>query len=238
MTEDFSILGTGHAGFSRRYNRFLYLRRKNVFLAALTRHGITIGGKSILDVGCGTGYFLECYRKLGAARLAGIDITDVSVEKLKRRFSEGKFTVMDISRPESVLAERFDVVHVFDVLYHIIDDESFATALRNISAMIASGGRLIFTDYFARLDQTVSHVRYRPREMYETVFSQERITIKEVVPLFHLLGKSPVGLFKNRFAQGCAARFIEAAVPVIYALDSLYCPAHKAHLRMIVCQKE
>jgi ribosomal protein L11 methylase PrmA len=46
------------------------------------RH-MTVEGRSVLDVGCGTGFFTGFYLERGA-RLPGLDIAPVAIERLAR----------------------------------------------------------------------------------------------------------------------------------------------------------
>ncbi|MBT4483617.1 MAG: class I SAM-dependent methyltransferase [Candidatus Latescibacteria bacterium] len=54
-------------------------------------------GKNVLDIGCGTGYFVEWYLEQGA-NVCGIDITSISVERLKQKH-QSEFYTQDITDP-------------------------------------------------------------------------------------------------------------------------------------------
>src|SRR5207247_11416024 len=79
---------------------------------ALARAGVTLAGRRVLDVGCGTGFFTDFYLRRGAT-VTGLDITTTSVERLRQRFPDARFVLADVS--ESVPDERFDLVNAFDV---------------------------------------------------------------------------------------------------------------------------
>lgn len=95
-------------------------------------------GKSILDVGCGAGYFLVSVAKqLRYLRLTGLDI---SIPPLSTRHPEIQFICKDII--EFYLDEQFDVVFSDQVLEHIapIDLE---THLKSVKRSLKSGGLFI-----------------------------------------------------------------------------------------------
>ena len=135
-----NLKGVGCAGFNETYNKYLYSLKASALDKILNKYSITIKGKSILDVGCGTGFFVDYYNKKGAKKITGLDITEVSVSMLKERYPACNFQVADISNPNINLEEKFDIINAFDVLYHITDDSKFETATNNISSLCAGGG--------------------------------------------------------------------------------------------------
>ena len=53
-------------------------------------------GRSVLDVGCGTGFFTAWYLSRGA-QVTGVDIAPTSIERLRRSFPEARFILSDVS---------------------------------------------------------------------------------------------------------------------------------------------
>jgi len=101
----------------------------------------TFNNLLILDVGCGTGFFVDFYFKRGAKEITGIDITKTSISMLKEKYPAYNFYVADISdlNYPVKLKEKFDIINAFDVLYHITDDSKFEMAMHNISSLCAGG---------------------------------------------------------------------------------------------------
>src|SRR5258706_15614747 len=85
LGEHFDLVGTGETGLSLAYNRACYALRARQLERALGRADVTLGGRRVLDVGCGTGFFTDFYLRRGAL-VTGLDITTASVERLRRRF--------------------------------------------------------------------------------------------------------------------------------------------------------
>lgn len=91
----------------------------------------------MLDVGCGTGFFIERWRKLGAKNIVGVDITSVAIKNLREKYSDVEFYQMDIGDSiQSVLKGNFCAVSAFDVLYHIVDDKKYVKAINNIYSLL------------------------------------------------------------------------------------------------------
>ena len=167
LSEQFDLRGTGEIGLPLAYNRACYALRLAVLERALREAGVAVQGKSVLDVGCGTGFFTGFYLEHGA-RVLGLDIAPVAIERLAQRHPQARFVLADVS--EAALDQRFDVVNAFDVLYHITDDARWERAVRNLAAAVAPGGLLLATDTFATLPGLASHNVARPLARYQALF--------------------------------------------------------------------
>src|SRR6266540_2803845 len=104
----------------------------------------------ILDVGSGTGFYLDRWRELGLERTTGSDVSDIAVERLQRRYPSLNIVQLDIGEESSAeLAQRqFDIVSVFDVLFHITDDLKYHRAFENLAKLVRPGGLLVFSENF------------------------------------------------------------------------------------------
>ncbi|MEQ1849903.1 MAG: class I SAM-dependent methyltransferase [Candidatus Peribacteraceae bacterium] len=105
---------------------------------------------SVLDIGCGCGYFLEKMQERGW-KCSGIDISkEASDEALKR--ANLHIQTGDESLLEG-MESRFDIVSLWDVIEHLPEPVKSLKRIRNI---IQPGGLLIletqnFQSFFARL---------------------------------------------------------------------------------------
>ena len=95
--------------------------------------------RSVLDVGCGEGVFGASLEARGA-RVTGIELDERAAEVAARRLSR----VLSLPAEEAVggLESRPDVVVLADVLEHLADP---AFVLRALRAVLAPGGRLVFS---------------------------------------------------------------------------------------------
>ncbi|MGH7850815.1 MAG: class I SAM-dependent methyltransferase, partial [Thermodesulfobacteriota bacterium] len=128
LKSKFDLTGVGNIVFDRKYNEYLYKLQLSVLKKALKKYKISLRGKTVLDIGCGTGFFFKFYLK-NLAQITGIDITTTSVESLRKSFPDGKFITMDISAELTANKEyyenRFDLVNMLNVIFHIVDDAKF-----------------------------------------------------------------------------------------------------------------
>ena len=63
----------------------------------LEKNSINVKGKNILDIGCGTGFYIEYWSKRKAASITGLDITEKSIMELQAFFPKFSFIRADIS---------------------------------------------------------------------------------------------------------------------------------------------
>ena len=95
---------------------------------------------SVLDVGCGTGVFLDMLRERGVARIVGVDRDPEMVEESRARGFEAH--VADARTELRALGERFEGVHLSFVIETMDGDEGIA-ALRDCVALLKPDGMLV-----------------------------------------------------------------------------------------------
>jgi len=97
-----------------------------------------LGGKSILDVGCGQGYFLQSISKqLKHKQLVGID---VSIPPISRIHTDIEFISADIIKFD--MDKQFDVVFSDQLLEHVAPPD-LSMHLRSIKGALKSRGLFI-----------------------------------------------------------------------------------------------
>ena len=118
---------------------FWFQSRRRLVIWALGRYFPRM--RSLLDVGCGSGFVLEGVRNHRPdVRLAGCDVTIDALVRGKQRLPGGVwFEALADSLP---FDEEFDVVTALDVLEHIDRDDD---ALRGLFRAIVPGGGLVVT---------------------------------------------------------------------------------------------
>lgn len=106
--------------------------------------------KSVLDLGCSTGYRLDMLKGFlthSRPRLVGVDASSKAIE-------HGKSLYPDISFYQGLLSniplkDTYDLVIVHSVL-HWVDRNSLAKSISEIDRMTEDGGYLIVTDFAPR----------------------------------------------------------------------------------------
>lgn len=180
---------TGTRPFCARYQQYLYRLKEAAIMRVLRPVRARVRGASVLNVGCGWGYFEPFFARLGAAEVAGADFVASAIEQLKARRPEFEYHCADLTGelPESLRERRFDLVTALDVLYHIVDDAAFERALANLCTLCRPGGLFLWTDApYRRNDPTQPHCRYRDLGAYRRVFERHGVEPMRSAPMYHL----------------------------------------------------
>jgi SAM-dependent methyltransferase len=182
----------GHRSMGLAYNAQIYERRLEVLGNMLERHVTKpIEDLRILDIGCGSGFYTGYWAERGVRDYVGIDISPATISHLAEQFPDFEFVNADITESEpEVLARQkpFDLVTIFDVFYHIVDDERFANAVRHIGSLTAGAGVVLVMDQLHRGRYQISkHVVYRDRDEYLGLFDRSGLGLLDSELLFHYL---------------------------------------------------
>lgn len=116
-------------GFARRYADVLELAER------------TVGPvRSIIDIGCGTGNFLDFAARRGL-RAVGVDLDDDAVSGARARGLDA-YTASELDEVASAaIPTQFDALSMWDVVEHLIDP---ASTLRSLFPRVREGGMLLF----------------------------------------------------------------------------------------------
>jgi SAM-dependent methyltransferase len=184
------LSSVGQSALPAGINRWLYVTLARNVRGHVKRHGLhRPQPRRVLDVGAGTGFWVEFWRQLGA-HVDGVDLVPVAVERLRERFGEssggGRFWVADIAQPGSLGGDPYDVVSVMNVLLHVTADEPFEAALRNIAARVAPGGWLLMVEPILVRTESVrpydpdKHSRARPLALYRDPLEAAGLELVEI----------------------------------------------------------
>jgi len=149
LRRDWTLHGVGQSRLGHSYNRWMYRARRVVVRRVARSLPIDYSTARVLDIGSGTGFYINLWRELGVNDLRGVDIADSAVAKLRKRFPEVPFERADISDYDGTEGgDRFDVIDAFDVLFHIVDDERYRRAVANIHGLLRPGGWFLLSEHF------------------------------------------------------------------------------------------
>lgn len=191
LSGDFSLQGVGYSQLGTQYNKWSYRLRDRVLHRTLVIPHLNLSNVDILDVGSGTGFYIDYWRRSRARSVSGCDLTETSVSRLRAEFPDHHFYQQDIGAdllPE--LAGKFDVVSAFDILFHIVDEARYEKAFHNLSQMLRPGGLLCFSEIFLhRETDRRLHVVFHPLSQIERLLAKSGFEILERRPVFVVMNE-------------------------------------------------
>jgi SAM-dependent methyltransferase len=192
LRDSYSLQGVGYQRLGTNYNKWMYRVRSRVFARVAQSLGEDWTRARVLDVGSGTGFYVEQWHRLGAPKVTGVDITEVAVQELARRFPGDEFERLDIGQPLTADLgagrREFDAASAMDVLFHIVDDAEYGQAFRNIASLLRPGGWLIWSDNFLRHGTVrVTHQVSRSLADSERAVRAAGLEVIRRVPMFVLM---------------------------------------------------
>lgn len=193
LKNNYGPRGVGYYRLGKYYNQWLYKIRRHVFNRKLKQLNIDAANMNILDIGSGTGFYIDRWQELGAKNLSGSDLTSVAVNELSSKYSNIPIFQLDIGDQISIFnGQTFDVVSGFDVLFHIIDDSKYEQAIKNISSLLKPGGLFIFSEYFVHQDtirdnDRVKHQTSRSLVQIEKLLRDNGLEILDRSPMLYLM---------------------------------------------------
>jgi len=198
-SEHFNLAGSGWTELGEAYNYWLYKLRVKVFNKALVENNITFNENTkVLDVGCGTGFFIRYFQKRKLKNVVGYDLTRISVEKLRVEFPQYDFFQQNITE-KLKRNDKFDFINVFDVLWYL-DDSGFEKALINLANLSKSDSYIFITDIFFKQGNKLGSegmwVRSIPE--YENHLNKHKLEIVEIYPLFIFLNNPCDHTYENK----------------------------------------
>lgn len=140
--------------------------RNRLFKRIVEEHLVPSGKTKFLEIGCGTGGFIEKIVHNESLEITGSEIYLRGLLYAKRNLPHVDFIQFDVTK--GVVGDEFDIIVAFDVIEHIEND---VAAISNINRMLHRGGIFIVTVpqhmfLWSKLDEIVKHKRrYSRREL-------------------------------------------------------------------------
>ncbi len=190
LAQQFDLKGVGDIGLSVAYNEYLYRVRAHAFIRTFKTLGQPATDLAVLDVGSGTGFYIDQWLKLGVKEVTGVDLTPTATAALSDKFPAAKFIESDIGAalPKSLKGRQFDVVSAFDMLFHIVDDKNYRQAIANFAALVKPGGHLVFSDNLS--PEAISHGPHqlsRAEPFVRELLVQNGFSLVAIQPMFGLM---------------------------------------------------
>lgn len=102
-----------------------------------------LGGKAVLDLGCGFGHNCVDFVRRGARRVLGLDISEKMLKTAQRESSHSRIEYRRMSMTDiGALDERFDLIYSSLAVHYM---EDFPRLMGDAAALLSSGGVLLFS---------------------------------------------------------------------------------------------
>jgi SAM-dependent methyltransferase len=129
---------------------------------------------SVLDVGCGTGEWLQTWDELGVSDIAGVD--GAYVDQSVLAFPAAKFTAVDLATETMALGRRFDLVSSLEVAEHLPEQ----AARRFVDSLVDHGDVVLFSAA-APGQGGVDHVNEQWPGFWVELFAARGLEVLDVV---------------------------------------------------------
>jgi cyclopropane fatty-acyl-phospholipid synthase-like methyltransferase len=140
--------------------------------------------KTVIDCGFGDGYFLKFYKNnFPQLEVYGVDISQDAKKKINF-MDKGNLYVSDLTKFKP--KKRFDIVHSFDVMYHILHSDDYVKTLNNM-ASVSDKYIILHERFFSKAPLISSkHVRMRRAEFTNQVLNSQGFFLTKEIPTHFL----------------------------------------------------
>jgi SAM-dependent methyltransferase len=190
LSAHYNEQGVGDIGLPVSYNAYLYAVRRRVFRRVARALELPPAASRVLDIGPGTGVYIDEWRRWGAMQVTGADITRTAVDALSAKFPDARFVQADVGEaqlPAPLSPGAFDVVSAFDVLFHIVDDVRYDRAIGNIAELLRPKGWFLYSDNLVARPSEMAHFVTRSERTILDTLTRHGFRIVRRVPMFVLM---------------------------------------------------
>ncbi|MFN3402452.1 MAG: class I SAM-dependent methyltransferase [Cytophagaceae bacterium] len=131
-------------------------------------HILNFNIKSVLECGCGLGYYADWIRRETGIVPKSVDISSVAIERARQLFPDLDFEVADISK-ELKNYKNLDCVMFTEILWYILADlngiyevlhKEFKGKYLIINQVFYKGTQKYGTEYFTNMKELIDHVPF------------------------------------------------------------------------------
>lgn len=133
--------------------------------------------KNILDIGCGSGRFLDFFLKQTNTIInyTGIDNSKNMIMEAKKQFPNHNFMVSEMeSINTSQFKKSFDAIIFLASFHHLNTLEKRIQTLKNIHSILSENGKIYMTNWNLREQEKYQSSEFAPWEFYIKIGEFER----------------------------------------------------------------
>jgi 2-polyprenyl-3-methyl-5-hydroxy-6-metoxy-1,4-benzoquinol methylase len=149
---DRQTIDPNQSPYSAKYH---YCSVEMIILKHLYNNTIDTTTSKVLDLGSGSGHWIEFYKLLGVEEISGIDVSEVSINYLDQKYSSDNHTtfykgkILDIIKDFN---ETFNIVNAIGIMFHIVDDVEWRETINKIALLIPDNGIFIVGGHFGLMN--------------------------------------------------------------------------------------
>jgi ubiquinone/menaquinone biosynthesis C-methylase UbiE len=168
--------------------------RENELLAMLSQSGLgSLEEKTVLDIGCGTGFWLRAFLQWGARpeNIFGIDLLPERIEEARRRCPQGVRLECGNAAALGFPVASFDLVLQSTVFTSILDSGMRRRIAAEILRVLKPKGLVLWYDFFVNNPRNSDVRRVGKKEIRE-LFPECRIHFRRTTlapPIGRLVGR-------------------------------------------------
>ena len=126
-----------------------------LILKHLRNNEISVNQSIIMDIGSGSGHWIDFYKSLEPNTITGMDIARSSLNHLKNKYSEDSSIEIYQGKALEVISNLngdYNVVNAVGVMFHIVDDGEWEDTIKAIGKVTKKGGIFVVGGHFGFLD--------------------------------------------------------------------------------------
>jgi len=135
--------------------KYHYASMEMLILKHLRNNGISINKTCILDIGSGSGHWIDFYKSLEPKLITGMDISLSSFDYLKEKYAEDSSIEIYHGKALEVinqLNDEYGLVNAIGVMFHIVDDSEWQETIHAVGRITKEGGLFVVGGHFGLLD--------------------------------------------------------------------------------------
>jgi 2-polyprenyl-3-methyl-5-hydroxy-6-metoxy-1,4-benzoquinol methylase len=175
----FDLRGVGNCNLSAKENKNSYEKAEETFLCLCNEcFNDDLKALNVLDIGCGSGFYTDFFKRHQVEKYMGVDVTDVLFKELREKHPSYIFKKLDVTKTE--MDGHYDLIIMIDVTQHITTKKGFKYAMANIRKHLNDNGVFIVTSWLDKKARSrfyeVSRKLLDYRKEFENyIFSEPKI---------------------------------------------------------------
>jgi 2-polyprenyl-3-methyl-5-hydroxy-6-metoxy-1,4-benzoquinol methylase len=172
-----SLKSVGIEGMSHEENIKMYKEAGATVKEILFKYP-NLQNLSVLEIGCGTGFYTGLLHELGVKNFTAIDITDTFFKDLQTKFPGYHFQKKDITTDQ--LENSYDLIIFIDVIEHIVTPEKLRQAMIHVRQALKKGGSLVIAPLMNTREKKLFHLHLWTLEDVTSHF--QGLKVSEPIP--------------------------------------------------------